>query len=168
MIALLALVLTGCAGDTRHEILVSVRDQRMVVLDEGTLVAAYPVSTSKFGTGSTPGSNRTPLGNFKVREKLGTNLPPGAVLKDRRPTGEILPVNAPGRDPIVSRILWLDGKDAGNRNTRSRYIYIHGTPEERTLGTPASFGCIRMGSNDVIALYDRVGSGARVQIRESF
>ncbi len=140
----------------------------MVVLDEGEFVAAYPVSTSKFGLGSAPSSNRTPVGHFKIREKIGDNLAPGAVLKHRRPTGEILGVNAPGRDPIVTRILWLDGQDPGNRNAHDRYIYIHGTPEERTIGTPASYGCIRMRSQDVIALYDRVGSGARVVIQESF
>lgn len=167
--ALLSLLaLAGCAGDTRHELLISVRDQRLVVLDEGEFVAAYPVSTSKFGLGSTPNSNHTPLGRFKVREKIGGDLPAGAVLKHRRPTGEILGVNAPGRDPIVTRILWLDGQDPGNRNAHSRFIYIHGTPEESTIGTPASYGCIRMRSRDVIALYDRVGSGARVRIQEDF
>ncbi len=166
--ALVALILAGCAGDTRHELLISVADQRMVVLDEGEFVAAYPVSTSKFGLGNTPGSNKTPLGRFKIKEKIGSNLVSGAVLKDRRPTGEILAIDAPGRDPIVTRILWLDGQEPANRNAHSRTIYIHGTPEERTLGTPASYGCIRMRSSDVIDLYDRVGSGARVVIREDF
>ncbi len=167
-LALAALLLAGCAGDTRHELLISVRDQRMVVLDEGEFVAAYPISTSKFGLGSDPNSNRTPLGRFKIREKIGDDLPIGAVLKSRRPTGEILDIDSPGRDPIVTRILWLDGQDPGNRNAHDRYIYIHGTPEERTIGTPASFGCIRMRSRDIIALYDRVGSGARVRIQEDF
>ncbi len=168
ILSLAALLLAGCAGDTRHELLISVQDQRMVVLDEGQFVAAYPVSTSKFGLGSTPNSNFTPVGRFKIKEKIGTDLPSGAVLKHRRPTGEILAVDAPGRDPIVTRILWLDGQDPGNQNAHDRYIYIHGTPEESTIGTPASFGCIRMRSRDVIALYDRVGSGARVRIQENF
>ena len=86
------------------------------------------------------------------------------VFKDRRPTGEILVPDAPGRDPIVTRILWLRGREAQNANAYSRYIYIHGTPEERNIGKRASFGCIRMRSRDVIQLYDIVGTGARVTI----
>jgi lipoprotein-anchoring transpeptidase ErfK/SrfK len=80
------------------------------------------------------------------------------------PTGDIVRPNAPGRDPIVTRILWLKGLERQNSNTHSRTIYIHGTPEEWRLGTPASYGCVRMSSRDVIWLYDKVGEGARVQI----
>lgn len=156
--------LCSCAGDRRHTILISVPEQRMALLRDGKPIAFYPVSTSKFGLGSEPGSYRTPTGEFRVRKKIGDNLPPGAVLKSRIPTGEILPPNAPGRDPIVSRILWLDGLEPHNRNAFERFIYIHGTPEERTLGTPASYGCIRMSSRDVIHLYENVGTGARVRI----
>lgn len=87
-------------------------------------------------------------------------------FKDRVPTGEIVPVNAPGRDPIVTRILWLRGREERNRNAFDRYIYIHGTPEERKLGEPASYGCIRMRSRDIVWLYDTVGVGARVEIEE--
>jgi lipoprotein-anchoring transpeptidase ErfK/SrfK len=86
------------------------------------------------------------------------------VFKDRKPTGEILAPDAPGRDPIVTRILWLRGLEAQNSNAYSRYIYIHGTPEERNIGARASFGCIRMRSRDVIQLYDIVGPQARVTI----
>ena len=88
-------------------------------------------------------------------------------FKSRRPTGEIVPVNAPGRDPIVSRILWLKGKEPQNQRAFRRYIYIHGTPEERKLGHPASYGCVRMASRDIIWLYDVVGKGARVDITTS-
>src|SRR5688572_33458179 len=84
------------------------------------------------------------------------------VFKDRKPTGEILVPDAPGRDPIVTRILWLRGREAQNANAYRRYIYIHGTLEERTIGTRASYGCIRMRSRDVIQLYDIVGPRARV------
>jgi lipoprotein-anchoring transpeptidase ErfK/SrfK len=73
-------------------------------------------------------------------------------------------VDAPGRDPIVTRILWLDGKEPGNRNSFGRYIYIHGTPEERNIGWPVSYGCVRMRSRDVIEIYERVGVGAKVDI----
>jgi len=86
------------------------------------------------------------------------------VFKSRRPTGEVLKPNAPGRDPIVSRILWLKGTDYHNRNTFGRCIYIHGTPEEYRLGSPASYGCIRMGMRDVCDLYRRVGEGAEVRV----
>jgi lipoprotein-anchoring transpeptidase ErfK/SrfK len=172
-LALAALVLAGCAQDTRHTILVhtilvSVNDQRMVVLDEGRAVASYPVSTSKFGLGDGKGTYRTPVGLMKVRKKIGRNAPAGAVFKSRRPTGEILAIDAPGRDPIVTRILWLEGLETRNRQAFDRHIYIHGTPEERNIGRPASFGCIRMRSRDVIELFDLVGVGARVRVMDSF
>jgi lipoprotein-anchoring transpeptidase ErfK/SrfK len=136
----------------------------MIVLRDNVKIARYPVSTSKFGVGDAPSSNATPVGLLRVRKKIGTRAPAGAVFKSRRPTGEILPVNAPGRDPIVSRILWLEGLEPQNRNAFRRYIYIHGTPEERNIGVASSYGCIRMRSLDVIALYDTVGTGARVII----
>lgn len=165
VVTVLSLVLlAGCAGDRRHRILISAADQRMVVLRDGEPVAAYPVSTSKFGLGDTPGSYATPVGTFRVKKKIGDGAPPGAVFKSRKLTGEILPVDAPGRDPIVTRILWLDGLEPQNRRAFERFIYIHGTPEERNIGTPVSFGCIRMRSNDVIELYDMVGEGARVVV----
>ena len=80
-------------------------------------------------------------------------MPPGAVIKNRVPTGEVVTANAPGRDPIVARVIWLRGMEGQNRGARDRCIYIHGTPEERRIGKPASFGCVRMRSRDVIALY---------------
>jgi len=164
--SLLALTLAGCAGDTRHRLVISAHDQRMVVFEDGAPITSYPVSTSKFGLGDAPGSKQTPLGRLKVWKKIGGGAAPGAVFKSRRPTGEILAVDAAGRDPIVTRILWLEGLDPRNRNARARFIYIHGTPEERNIGAPASFGCIRMRSRDVIDLFDLVGVGARVEIIE--
>jgi len=159
--------LAGCTQlDDRHAMHVSVADQQMVVTRDGEPVAHYAVSTSKFGLSSAPGSYGTPLGRHRVAKKIGDGLPPGAVFKSRRFTGEVLPVDAPGRDPIVTRILWLDGKDRHNRNSFDRFIYIHGTPEERNIGLPVSYGCIRMRSKDVVALFDRVGVGARVNIFE--
>lgn len=157
-------VLAGCAGDTRHRMIISTTDQKMLVTRDGQPIAEYPVSTSKFGLGDRPGSNATPLGVLSVKKKIGTGAPAGAVFKSRRPTGEILPVDAPGRDPIVTRILWLEGRELKNRHSFSRCIYIHGTPEERNIGLPASYGCIRMRSVDVIELFSTVGTGARVII----
>ena len=160
-----ALLITSCVTpDTRHHVVISVPQQRMAVLDNGALLTTYPISTSKFAIGDVPGSNGTPLGELEVAKKIGGSAPSGMVFKDRKPTGEILLPDAPGRDPIVTRILWLRGREAQNANAYHRYIYIHGTPEERTIGTRASFGCIRMRSRDVIQLYDIVGYRARVTI----
>ncbi len=152
------------APDTRHHIVISIPQQRMALLDNDTLLATYPVSTSKFATGDWPGSRGTPLGELEIAKKIGGSAPSGTVFKDRRPTGEILLPDAPGRDPIVTRILWLRGREAQNANAYGRYIYIHGTPEERNIGKPASYGCVRMRSSDVIELYDIVGWGAKVTI----
>ena len=159
-----ALVFSGCAGDTRHRLVVSLPDQKMLLITDGQPVAMYKVSTSKFGTGDDKGSYATPLGHLCVREKIGGGAPLGEVFKSRKPTGEVLLPNAPGRDPIVTRILWLEGLDPENRHAFSRYIYIHGTPQEALLGTPSSYGCIRMSSADIIELYQQIGRGARVEI----
>src|SRR6266436_6302573 len=162
---LLALFIASCAApDTRHQIVISTREQKLALLDRGNLMAIYPVSTSKFGLGDWPGSSRTPLGEFEVAKKIGDHAMPGAVFKDRRRTGEIVAPDSPGRDPIVTRILWLRGLEAQNANAFSRDIYIHGTPEEQRIGTPASYGCIRMRSSDIIQLYNIVGAGAPVTI----
>jgi lipoprotein-anchoring transpeptidase ErfK/SrfK len=142
--------------------IVSVSDQKMLLVRDGTPVKTYKISTSKFGVGDRPGSNYTPLGHLQVAKKIGDNAPLGSVFKSRRRTGEIIPPNAPGRDPVVTRIMWLTGTEARNQNTFRRTIYIHGTPEERRLGKPASYGCIRMGSRDVADLYNRIGTGADV------
>jgi len=166
LIAIIASVLASCATrvDLLHHVVVSVKDQRLALLDHGTLVATYPVSTSKYGLGDWLGSCRTPLGEFEVAQKIGDDVAPGTVFKDRRRTGEIVQPDAPGRDPIVTRILWLRGREFQNANAFRRDIYIHGTPEERNIGLPASYGCVRMRSEDVIKLYDIVGNGAQVTI----
>ena len=153
--------------DREHKILISVTDQKMRVLKQGNPLAEYPVSTSKFGLGDQPGSRATPLGRLEIAKKIGDGARSGAVFKSRKPTGERLAPDAPGRDPIVSRILWLRGLESGNRNAYGRYIYIHGTVEERNLGRAVSYGCIRMRSSDVIDLFNTVGVGAEVEILDS-
>ncbi len=165
-LAAFAVFLASCAApkDTEHHIVVSVHDQKLALLEKGALVATYPVSTSKFGLSDRPGSYGTPLGELEIANKVGDGAPPGTVFKDRRRTGEVVGVNAPGRDPIVTRIIWLRGMQAQNRNAFGRNIYIHGTPEERNIGRPASYGCIRMRSVDIINLYSQVGPGAQVSI----
>ena len=162
---LVTLFLASCAApDTQHHVVISTRDQKLAVLDRGNLLATYPVSTSKFGLGDYLRSSRTPLGQFEVAKKIGDNAPLGAVFNDRVRTGEVVAPNSPGRDPIVTRILWLRGREAQNANAFGRYIYIHGTPEERLIGRPASYGCVRMRSTDVVQLYNVVGVGAAVTI----
>jgi len=151
-------------SDPHHEIVVSVKDQQLLLKTDGNPVAVYPVSTSRFGIGDRIGSYATPLGKLFVKVKIGMGRPLGSVFRSRVPTGEILKPNAPGRDPIVTRILWLEGMESGNRNAFVRGIYIHGTPQERLIGKPASYGCIRMRSADIATLFDRVGTGALVTI----
>jgi lipoprotein-anchoring transpeptidase ErfK/SrfK len=154
------------ASTISTEVIVSVPDQVLALVDRGHLVTRYSISTSKFGVGDSAGSYRTPLGTLFVSAKFGDKLPPGAVIKNRAPTGEVVAVNAPGRDPIVARVIWLRGMEVQNRGARDRCIYIHGTPEEHRIGKPASFGCIRMRSRDVIDLYDSVHIGMHVTITQ--
>jgi lipoprotein-anchoring transpeptidase ErfK/SrfK len=161
----LALFFSSCSTrDNDHRILVSVADQSLELYNRNKLMGRYPISTSKFGLGDRPGSRATPLGRMEVAKKIGARAPLGAVFKSRRPTGEILVPNAPGRDPIVTRIIWLKGLERKNRNAFARCIYIHGTPEERNVGHPASFGCIRMKSVDVVQVFNTIGLGATVDI----
>ena len=167
VLASFSLFFVSCSTPTvdhENKMVVSVRDQKMLLVKDGKPVKAYPVSTSKFGLGSRSGSNRTPLGNHYVAKKIGGGAPQGAVFKGRRQTGQIMKPNTQGRDPIVTRILWLGGRDGHNRNTFGRCVYIHGTPAEHKIGRPASYGCIRMKSRDVTDLYRRVGVGAGVKI----
>jgi hypothetical protein len=161
----LGLFLAGCARDTIHTMVVSVPDQKLVLYRKGQFVRAYDVSTSKYCVSSREGSYGTPLGVHEVAKKIGDGQPKGMKFSGRRPTGEIVQANAPGRDPIVSRIMWLSGLESSNRNSFRRCIYIHGTAEEWRIGSPASYGCIRMRSSDVIDLYRTVGVGAKVEIR---
>jgi lipoprotein-anchoring transpeptidase ErfK/SrfK len=145
-------------------IVVSVPDQTLALIDDGVVIARFPVSTSKFGLGDGSGSYATPLGTMAIASKIGANAPLGTVFKSRRPTGEILRPNAPGRDPIVTRIIWLRGLEKRNARAFARNIYIHGTPEERLIGRPASYGCIRMRSRDVAQLFAAVGVGTKIEV----
>ena len=147
-----------------HQIVISTADQKMALVENGQILAVWPVSTSKYGLGDKWGSYATPLGNLRVREKIGAGAPLGTVFKSRQRTGEILRPNAPGRDPVVTRILWLEGTETQNRNALARCIYIHGTSEEYKIGKPASYGCIRMRSQDIIRLFDEIELGTQVTI----
>src|SRR5437762_932317 len=145
-------------------VLISVRDQKLILIENGAIAATYAVSTSKYGLGDNWGSLATPLGLLQVAQKIGDRAPVGAVFHNRRWTGEIFQPNTPGRDPSMTRIIRLPGVEASNAHAFKRCIYIHGTNEEKIIGRPASFGCIRMRSSDVTALYNQLPLGAPVEI----
>lgn len=161
--ALIALA-PGLRAEGPSRVIISVKDQKLMLMSQGQRIATYPISTSKFGVGDAWGHMTTPLGFLAVAQKIGDHAPEGAVFRNRRFTGEIIKPNAPGRDPVITRIIWLKGLEAGNAHAYSRCIYIHGTPEEKTIGRPASYGCIRMKSRDVEALYAQLPIGAVVEI----
>jgi L,D-transpeptidase YbiS len=144
---------------------ISIRDQRLTLTEGETLVRTYPVSTSRFGIGTEEGSMKTPIGRFRVAEKIGDGLPSDTVFQSRVPLKADDPL-PPTEDLVMSRILWLDGLDEHNTNTRERFIYIHGTKHEDKIGNPASHGCVRMRNADVIELFDLVDVGAPVVIEE--
>ena len=145
---------------------VTIGTQMLALWDGSRLVKQWPCSTSKFGIGFTEGSNRTPLGAFRVAEKHGDGMSQRTVFKARVPVGEWNPVQKTDGDLIVSRILWLEGCEARNANTKQRYIYIHGTNEEHKVGQVGSHGCVRMRNADVAELFDIVAVGAPVWIGE--
>lgn len=144
---------------------ISIRDQLLTVREDETAIRTYPVSTSRFGVGTEQGSFKTPIGRFRIAEKIGGDTPAGAIFQSRVPLepGDPLP---PTEDLVMSRILWLDGVDEHNANTRERFIYIHGTKHEARIGSPASCGCIRMRNADVVELFDLVDHDTPVIIEE--
>jgi hypothetical protein len=150
-----------------HKIVISVARQEMELRRaRGQIVATYPISTSRFGLGSEPGSNCTPLGKFRIQEKIGAGSLWGTIFSSRQAIGLWSPAFETDLDLITTRILWLDGLEKHNANAHDRYIYIHGTNHEDVLGTPASHGCIRMANWHVVELFDLVESGTHVEIRE--
>ena len=137
--------------------------QILEVFRNGKVCKCYQVSTSKFGLGFDHGSNKTPVGWFAVRKKIGAGAAAGAVFRSREPTGEIA-LQGGEEDLVLTRILWLDGLEEDNANTRERYIYIHGTNQEALLGTPASHGCVRMSNADIAECFDEIPEGTPVEI----
>jgi L,D-transpeptidase YbiS len=144
---------------------ISIQDQRLTLMEDETPIRCYPVSTSRFGIGAEEGSMKTPTGRFRVAEKIGGGLPSDAVFQSRMPLKPDDPL-PPTEDLVMSRILWLDGLDEHNANTRDRFIYIHGTKHEDKIGRPASHGCIRMRNIDVVDLFELVDEGTHVTIEE--
>jgi lipoprotein-anchoring transpeptidase ErfK/SrfK len=149
----------------RTEIDISLKDQRLTLSRDGEKVRSFPISSSRFGVGTEEGSNKTPLGNFRIAEKIGHDAAAGTIFKSRIPLGPEDPL-PDTEDFVTTRILWLDGLDDENANTRDRFIYIHGTKHEDRVGMPDSHGCIRMRDSDVIELFDLVDETTQVVIRE--
>jgi lipoprotein-anchoring transpeptidase ErfK/SrfK len=155
---------------------ISIAAQSLTLFDDaGNAVLRYPISTARNGPGERRGSNCTPRGRHLVRAKIGAGAPLNTVFVGRRPTGEIwspaLAAAHPGRDWILTRILWLSGCEPGfNRlgevDTMRRYIYIHGSPDTVPMGVPGSIGCVRMRNADIVELFDRVPAGTAVEIVE--
>lgn len=157
-------------------IVISIPRQTLTLsADDGGVLRSYPVSTAANGPGERSGSHCTPRGLHIVRAKIGAGQPAGAVFVARRPTGEVwgpeLAARHPGRDWVLSRILWLSGCEPGyNRlgevDTMRRFIYIHGCADSAPMGMPLSIGCVRMRNADVIELFDLVPAGTTVDIRD--
>lgn len=157
------------------QIIVNLSEQRLLLIDGTHEIMRFAVSTAANGAGERSGSECTPRGRHVIRAMIGRECPVNTVFVGRRPTGEIyapqLAVQYPDRDWILTRILWLCGREPGtNRygpvDTMQRYIYIHGCPDETEMGVPGSHGCIRMHNDDVIRLFDQVTVGTPVLIRE--
>ena len=154
---------------------VQIGQQTLELVEAGQIVERWPVSTARNGAGEKKGSEKTPRGWHRIRALIGAGLPAGTVFRGRRPTGEVfdpvLDTQFPNRDWILTRILWLGGLEPGfNRygdvDTTWRYIYIHGSPDHGVTGVPASHGCIRMKSEDVIDVFERATSGMQSLIEE--
>lgn len=157
---------------------ISIAAQTLELFDDaGLLLRRYLVSTAKNGAGEQRGSFCTPRGKHIIRAKIGAGAPANTVFVRRRPTGELwtpeLAAAHPGRDWILTRILWLSGCEVGrNRlgevDTMRRYIYIHGSPDTVAMGVPGSIGCIRMRNADIIELFDLVPPYTTVEIEDAF
>lgn len=153
---------------------ISIKSQVLDLIDNhGNILQCYAISTARNGAGQAKGSYCTPLGRHIVRARIGAGQPENTVFAGRRPTGEIytpeLAAQFPGRDWILTRILWLSGCEIGHNRLRDvdtmrRYIYIHGSPDSVPMGIPGSIGCIRMRNTDIIGLFDQVPAGTPVKI----
>jgi lipoprotein-anchoring transpeptidase ErfK/SrfK len=141
-----------------------VREQRLTLKSGQKKLGAYPVSTSRFGLGTEEGSMKTPIGRFRIAEKIGDGMPLGTVFKNRRRVKATRKLMR-DEDLVMTRILWLDGLDPENANTHERFIYIHGTNHEESLGEPASHGCVRMRNTDLLELFDLVDVDTPVAIK---
>lgn len=166
-------ILVKSGGQDAPFIVVDTKNQHLYLFEERKIKADYPISSSAIGVGSAAGSNRTPLGLHKIAEKFGDGQPIGMIFKAREPTGVLAPIEKrpiKGQgDDVTTRIMWLQGLEPGINegkgvDSHSRYIYIHGTPEEGLIGKPESHGCIRMNNTQVIELFNQAPVGTLVDI----
>ncbi|HEX3446583.1 MAG TPA: L,D-transpeptidase [Chthoniobacterales bacterium] len=146
-----------------YKIRIDAKAQTLQLLHNRRITHQFPVSTSRFGLGQAPGSFQTPLGRFRIYQKIGGDQPVKTVFRGRMPVASTSDWERES-DLITSRILWLDGIEPHNGNTRERFIYIHGTNEEHLIGQPVSHGCVRMRNDDVVRLFDLVEAGTEVEI----
>ena len=152
-------------------IVVSISEQKLYLYEKDTLISSYPISTSKFGIGNQQDSNKTPLGKHKIAKKIGKDAPLNTIFIARRQMKKTAVINEEQGDVITSRILWLKGLEKGKNKGKGidsykRYIYIHGTAEEKAIGRPASHGCVRMLNSDVVTLFEQVSVNTQVMIQE--
>jgi lipoprotein-anchoring transpeptidase ErfK/SrfK len=169
-------MLNESEGNRVNSIKINIAEQQLTLVDEaGKILRQYPVSTSRYGTGSQQGSEKTPLGLHRIKDKIGGAMPVNEVFFGRVPQGSLEECRERGvelpDDVIMSRIMWLEGMEPGRNqgsyvDTLQRYIYIHGTNHEECIGTPSSIGCIRMRNPDVVDLYRLVDIGSEVLIEE--
>lgn len=153
------------------KLIIDSNSQQAQLFDEKqNLLKTFIISTAKNGLGCIKGSDCTPLGKLTVMKKIGAELPLGAVLKGRMPTGEIWssdatnPLSTFEDDLVLTRVLWLGGLEENNSNTQERFIYLHGTNQEHLLGTPVSHGCIRFSNQDILEIFDQLIEGSEVVI----
>jgi hypothetical protein len=155
---------------THYVLAVSVSEQSVSLYEEGRFVRKYKCSTSRFGIGQVEGSNRTPLGLHRIAEKIGDGETPGTVFKSRQVVGHVSEIGISSAK-ITTRIMWLEGLEpglnqGGNVDSHNRYIYIHGTGDQHSIGQPSSSGCIHLADEDLVALFDLLPSGTLVWIAE--
>src|ERR1700722_1632577 len=155
---------------THYLLVVNISGQNVSLYEEGRFVKQYPCSTSRFGIGQVEGSNQTPLGLHRIAEKIGDGEPPGTVFKSRQVVGHVSDIGITSAR-ITTRILWLEGLEpgfnqGGNVDSHDRYIYIHGTGDQTSIGRPDSSGCIHLADTDLIALFDLLPSGTLVWMAE--
>lgn len=154
--------------EERYRLVISVADQRMALLEGEKVIREYSISTALKGTSEALDSDGTPRGLHVIAEKIGDGQPIGMIFKGREPTGVLSELNpTSGIPPVVTRLFRLRGLEASNQTTYDRLIYLHGSPHEALLGQPASGGCIRMTSDDVISLFSTIDVGTSITILES-
>jgi L,D-transpeptidase catalytic domain/Sel1 repeat len=149
-----------------YRLVVSIDDQRMQLMAQDKVIASYLVSTSIHGVGEGVDTGGTPRGRHAIAEKIGAGVPIGTVFENRLPTNEIVAANTPGRWPVATRILRLQGLENKNQTTFERLIYLHGSPVESMLGSPASGGCIRMRSSEIVELFEKIDVGTELFVFE--